>query len=336
MDFHSYKEKAILRKLSEDSSASMEELSKAAKCSRATAYKILSDLEEKLKIRYTLELDEDKIGITQRHVLVVKFNNEKPSKEFIQKLFENDLYVSNAYICEGDFDLIIHVRSNDPMNYIVWESKLPGYFADFEPRIYPSELMLTNFGYLPINPEQISLSNLNEKDKAILKELTSNSRQSISELSKKIGISRTTIEYRLYMLKKEGIIKRFTISINKPYKNYILAYFVNYIFTKDSPARSIKMMEYYKSYDEELPFMNTFQLLAPMSGSYRFFGVGLFENEKDAIENAVKPHISIFDKEHVRMKRAAIIDIAKGSYPFRNIDIRSNYTRFQWGKPYTN
>lgn len=326
---YTYREKALLRKLSEDASSSIDALAKAAKCSRSTAYKVLSMLENKLKIRYTLELDEAKMGISERHLIIVKFK-EKPEQSYLSKLFENDINISNAYMCDGDFDLILNVRSNDPMQYIVWESRFPGTLADYEPKVYPSELMINNFGYFPMNPEQVYLSNLNEKDKLIIAELLRNSRASVTELSKKLGIKRTTLEYRIHMLKKEGVIKRFTIAVNKPDKEYILAYIVNYIFTRDTPARSVRMMNYYKEYDEELPLLNTFQLLAPMSGSYRFLGVGLFNDEEDAIKGAIKSHISIFEKEHVNIKYARIVGLLKGSYPFRNMDIHSNYNRFNW------
>ncbi len=334
MEFYSYREKIILRKLSEDATASLEELAQAAKCSRITASKILDKLSEKLKIHFTVELEEEKIGITQKHIIVVKFK-EKPGEEYLRKLLENDRVVSNAYLCDGDFDLIINARLNDAMLYTVWESRFPGMLAEFEPKIYPSTHMLNNFGYLPINPDQLTMSNLNEKDRLILAELAKDSRTSLTELSKKLGINRTTLNYRIYMLKKEGIIKRFTIAVNNPHKNYILAFLANYVFAKDTPARSIRMMRYYQEYDKELPLLNTFQLLAPMSGSYRFLAIGLFDDEKDAIEHAINAHYEIFDKEHVAIKRARITGLLKGNYPFRNMDIVSNYRRAPWGAPYT-
>ncbi|MFP3278687.1 MAG: Lrp/AsnC family transcriptional regulator, partial [Candidatus Micrarchaeota archaeon] len=290
---YSFKEKIILRKLSEDATASIEELASAAKCSRTTAYKILSALEEKYKIKYTVELDGDKLGIIEKHLLIVKFK-EKPSEEFLRGLFASDNYISDAYLCEGDFDLIIYATSNEPMHYIVWESRLPARLAEFEAKVYPSEVMLTHFGYFPLNPEQISMAKLNEKDKLILAELLRNSRQSITSIAKKLNIGRTTLAYRIYMLKKRGVIKRFTISVGKPHKPYILVFLANYTFTKDTPMRSIRMMNYYKSYDEQLPLLNTFQLLVPLSGSYRFFAVGLFEDEKDAMKHAIKAHQQIF------------------------------------------
>jgi len=326
---YSFKEKIILRKLSEDATASIEELASAAKCSRTTVYKILSTLEEKYKIKYTVELDEEKLGITERHLLIIKLK-EKPSEEYLRGIFASDNYISDAYLCEGDFDLIIYATSNEPMHYIMWESKLPARLAELEPKVYPSEVMFTHFGYFPLNPEQVSVAKLNEKDKLILAELLSNSRQSITSMAKKLNMGRTTLAYRIYMLKKRGIIKRFTISVGKPHKPYILVFLANYTFTIDTPVRSTRMMNYYKTYDEQLPMLNTFQLLVPMSGSYRFLAVGLFEDEKDAMEHAIKAHQQIFEKENASIRKARVISVLKGSYPFRNLDINTEYRRYNW------
>jgi hypothetical protein len=92
------------------------------------------------------------------------------------------------------------------------------------------------------------------------------------------------------------------------------------------------MMEYYKQYDTELPLINTFQLLAPMSGSFRFLGIAQFDNETVAKRDAINAHRNIFSEENVKIKSAKITDLIKGHYPFRNIDIEKNYTRFKWNK----
>ncbi|MGC8710378.1 MAG: winged helix-turn-helix transcriptional regulator [Candidatus Micrarchaeia archaeon] len=331
MELYNYRERAIMRALSEDASASLSSLSKTAKCSRATVTRILKRLTKEFGIKFTIELNDDALGFTQRHLIAIKFGKE-PSRSEIADAFKDDIYSSNIYLCKGDFDLLVQVRSNNSMDYIVWESLLPGKLGDFKPKIYPSELMLTNFGYFPISPEQITAMarNLNAKDIGMLSLLAQNSRIKMTALAKKLGINRTTANYRLFSLRKANIIKKFTISINKPPKNYIIAYLVNYTFNKTSHIRSVRMMEYYKNYDEELPIMNSFSLLAPMSGSYRFFGMGAFEDRKTAINSAIKAHMRIFDKEEVSIKHAQVVAAIKGSYPFRNVDIKKEYTRFQW------
>ena len=333
MKTFSFREKAILRALSDNSRASISDLVKVAACSRITATKEVKKLVETYDIRFSVEINEDALGIFQRHLIIARLN-KKPKIEDLIKIFKDDPYTNNVYLCEGDFNLIIHAVTNDPMKYIVWESLLPGKLADYGVNVYPSELMHTNFGYFPVSETIISrfASNVDEMDKKILMALARDSSRGISELSKELKISRTTLYYRIFVLQKEGLIKRFTISINKPPKDYMLAYAVNYRFNKTSSERSVRMMEYYKKYDESLPMLTTFQLLAPMSGSFRFLGIGLFEDRSEAIKNAIEAHKNIFSREYVDIKHARITGLVKGSYPFRNLDITENYTRFKWSE----
>ncbi|MCD6189402.1 MAG: Lrp/AsnC family transcriptional regulator [Thermococcus sp.] len=51
-------------------------------------------------------------------------------------------------------------------------------------------------------------------DLKLLKELKKNSRENIASLSKKLGIPRTTVHYRIKKLVNEGIIEKFTIKPN--------------------------------------------------------------------------------------------------------------------------
>ncbi|MDE1823672.1 MAG: Lrp/AsnC family transcriptional regulator [Candidatus Micrarchaeota archaeon] len=333
MTIYGFKTRSILRELSVDSRISITDLAKKLKCSRITASKILNDTIERYQVKFGLEVDEDKLGITQRHLLIIKLE-KKPKLEELMGLFAKDEFVNCAFLCKGDFDLIIHALAADPMDYIVWESLLPGKLADYGVEIYPSQLMLTNFGYLPINSTTLSsmAKNVSSKDKEIITLLNTDSRIGISEMASKLNISRTTIHYRMYTLFKNGFIKRFTISLGRPPLNYILAYATNYHFNKTSRLRSMQMMEYYKQYDDEIPLLNTFQLLAPMSGSYRFLGVALFDSESVAISDGIKAHKRIFNEERVHLKSAKIIGIVKGVYPFRNLDINNNYRRFTWSK----
>jgi len=55
---------------------------------------------------------------------------------------------------------------------------------------------------------------LDEKDKLILRELWIDSSQSVREIAEKLGMPRTTVQERINKLKREGIIKRFTIEID--------------------------------------------------------------------------------------------------------------------------
>ncbi len=55
---------------------------------------------------------------------------------------------------------------------------------------------------------------LDKIDLRLLEELKKNARENIATLSKKLGIPRTTVHYRIKKLVEEGIIEKFTIKPN--------------------------------------------------------------------------------------------------------------------------
>ncbi|WP_457754164.1 Lrp/AsnC family transcriptional regulator [Thermococcus sp.] len=55
---------------------------------------------------------------------------------------------------------------------------------------------------------------LDKIDLRLLEELKKNARENIAALSKKLGIPRTTVHYRIKKLVEEGIIEKFTIKPN--------------------------------------------------------------------------------------------------------------------------
>ena len=75
---------------------------------------------------------------------------------------------------------------------------------------------------------------LDIKDKKILYELDTNSRQSIPQLSKKVGLHRNAVRYRIKRLEKQGIITTFYTVID----SYKLGYMVLKFYTAYQNATS--------------------------------------------------------------------------------------------------
>jgi Lrp/AsnC family leucine-responsive transcriptional regulator len=61
---------------------------------------------------------------------------------------------------------------------------------------------------------------IDKKDIEIIKILEENSRMSILELGRKVKLSHETVRYRINKLVKNGIIEKFTVSINKSKLGY--------------------------------------------------------------------------------------------------------------------
>jgi Lrp/AsnC family transcriptional regulator for asnA, asnC and gidA len=63
---------------------------------------------------------------------------------------------------------------------------------------------------------------LDEVDRAILRNLRENARMSLQEMSRKSGISDATIQFRLKRMKANGVIERFTITANPAATGYVV------------------------------------------------------------------------------------------------------------------
>lgn len=66
-------------------------------------------------------------------------------------------------------------------------------------------------------------SKFDEIDSAILKLLKENSRISFTEMSRQLGISDATIQFRVKRLKESGIVEKFTVTINPAAIGYTVA-----------------------------------------------------------------------------------------------------------------
>ncbi len=321
----------MLRYLSEDSRSTITKLSSVLNCSRPTVMKILEYLERNADLRYTLELDLSKKIPLERHLITVKFA-VKPNAYDISELIKKDEYIHNAYATEGDFDLVLHAISRDPLEYIRWENRIVTELSQYKPVFKPSELIMTHFGFLPFNNgvKDILKGIIKEKDNMLIEELNKNSRTSYAELSKLTGIDEETIRYRLFKLRESGIIKRFTTCVQKPRYPYNIMFFANYRFNKETAKHAEMARNSYIKAKAENELGSNYQLLAPLSGSYRFFAMANFESKEDAMKNAIRRHKFIFESENVEIKHARITSVMKGMMPYRNLDIQRNYTRIDW------
>lgn len=81
---------------------------------------------------------------------------------------------------------------------------------------------------------------LDKIDVRLLEELKHNSRENIASLSKKLGIPRTTVHYRIKKLLEEGIIEKFTIKPN--YKKLNLGT-TAFILARYDPAAGLTQRE---------------------------------------------------------------------------------------------
>lgn len=333
--YYTPQEKIILRQLSTNSRTTITHLAKAAGCSRVTTIKIVDKLTKELNLRFTIEVNMDRLGLSERYLIALK-SREKIPENVLQEFFESDNYAQNVYLINGNFNLLVYVVADNATNYIKWETHLAEKLSKYGLAIMPSRHVFAHFGYLPLNNSFTKFISeeykLDETDRNMLKMLNDNSRSSYKELGDKLDISEATARYRLFRLVRHGFITRFSIAVQNPGDNYSsVVYLINYIFTETTS--SIAFLNARNSYfadDDKQPAFNTFQLIFPISGSFRSFGMVLCEDKKTAIDKAVHRHRKIFRNERIKMLYGEIIKPIKGILPFRSLDIRSDYKIIYW------
>jgi DNA-binding Lrp family transcriptional regulator len=334
MEFYSKAEKCILQVLSADSRASITQLAEAAKCSRATVVKSIERLDRKLDIRYTLDIDENKLGGSERHIVTIKFMS-KPPEAFLREFFKDDVNAQEVYALDGDFDLLIYARMGDPESYIVWETYVASQLSEYRPIVRPSEFVITHWGFWPLNDSFIDevhgSMKLDALDKKLLVLLNQNSRMTIKEMASRTGMQKGTIRYRLVCLKESGIIRRFTIAVQKPPQEYQMVQFINYRFNKNFTERFTDIRRIYLNMDgSEVPVLNKYQIIAPISGSFRSFVLSIYDDKEEAESNVPDLQKRVFKKDNIEVSYARISKVIKGLLPYRNLDVGKNYVYLKW------
>lgn len=326
------RDKIILRELSTNSRVSLTQLARMAKCSVVTVAKLVDRLARKLDIRFTLEVNMDRLEFSEKYIIAVKFRR-MPDEEFIRNLFKNDIYAQDVYLTKGDFSLLIFAAANTPSSYLKWETDLATNLSDYLPELRPSEFLFPHLGYMPLNNSFVNFMKegikVDEKDKRILRLLNTNSRMSYRDMSKKLGINEDTIRYRVFKLVHKGVISRFTVAVQNA-NRVLVAYLMRYRFSRYTVSDAFpQMRSHYMKEDEDVPLMNSSPFIVILSGSYRLFGMSLGKTKEESLSAGVRWHLNLLKNDNPHEVHAIVIRPVKGLLPLRNLDAK-RYYRFLW------
>jgi DNA-binding Lrp family transcriptional regulator len=321
MSGHDARENLLLQLLSDNSRTTITAITKKFGCSRVTASKIISKVEKQFGIRYTLEINEDKLAPSERHIMLLKFK-KSPAPKSLEAFFKNDINTEAAYLANNNRSLVIFSRTRDPSAYLAWEQKLSNSLFKYKPIIRHSEVIKSNFGFFPLSNNFVDYISkdvkITQKDKAILSLLNQDSRINYNELSRKTGLNEDTIHYRVYRLQKKGIIKRFTIAVQNPPLTHIGAYFADYSYGSH-PDKYDEFATQISSQDKKDSPLSSLQVAALTRGSYRFFLMGAFKDKKEATQKFVQKHKKTFGAD-AAIYSADNIKVIKGILPFRSLN----------------
>ena len=186
----------IMRLISNDSRIKITEIAKILNISRRTAALKLSAMEKELKLHYTLEFDEEKLGLNRPHLIAVKMGT-KPDYAKISEILSRSYIPQLVASINGTYDLLIYANALSGMEYAHWEKSVRSLLAQYKTEWSSTEVVHRQLGFFPLRNEIIERAKIKEKYKKILMILNNNSRISFHELAKELHMNMSTLPYTI-------------------------------------------------------------------------------------------------------------------------------------------
>lgn len=320
----------IVRKLSENSRASVSDLSKAVGVSRKTVTEKIKAAESALGITYTLDLDERMLGLVSPHLTLVKFER-KPDYEEIAKIFSKTYIPQIVMITKGAYDMVIYSNSFSNSEYALWDKSMQLKLSDYGTRWRTSEVVHRQLGFFPLRNEAIRRANIEETNKHLLEILNDDSRINFAKLSARLNMHFNTLTYRFKRLLEEKYINRFTLAMDKPKNTILMSFFGNYTVGRGYEEASANARKAFMSDDPD-PIVSRYLITAPLIGSYTFFTLGVFDDLSSAQKYDISYHKKIHKSSKAKIEYAEVERVLLGRLPIRSVDTKSEYKTIYWNK----
>ena len=319
----------LVRLISENSRASILELSKKLEVSRRTVRERLYKVEKELGINYTVEFDESVLKLTNPHLILATFA-KKPDWNEVSRLLASSHIPQFASSIKGKYGLLIYANATTSGEYVHWDKSMQMMLSKYGVSWHTSEVAHKQLGFFPIRNELIDRLDMSPAHKNMLKLLNDNSRITFSEISKTSGMHFNTVAYNFNKLVNSGIIKRFTISISPPSKLIRMSLFSKYVLTDKFEEDAARMRKAYVSSGTEYPIFNRYQMCAQLVGSYDFFNMGIFDSYEVAYKHAITDFRSTMKRQSATCDYGQVDNLLLGRWPIRSIDSKKEYNVIQW------
>jgi DNA-binding Lrp family transcriptional regulator len=327
-DRYSVTARKIMRQLSENSRIKVTEMADKLKLSRRTVALKLAGMEKELKLHYTLEFDEEKLGFNRPHLVLAKFG-EKPDYAKISQLLAKSYIPQVAVSIAGTYDLLIYANALSGIEYARWDKSMQTLLAPYKVEWHSSEVVHRQLGFFPLRDELLEKAKVKEKYKRMLTILNNNSRISFQQLAKELKMNVNTVVYNFNKLVNLGYIKSFTATMDVPKDVSLMTFFAKYTPGEGyENASAIARNAFTK--DDESPLISRYLITAPLIGSYDFFTLGAFDNAEIAYDNDVIYHKNLFKKYNVKILYGEVREILLGKLPIRSMDTKKEYKTLVW------
>lgn len=314
----------ILRSLSENSRVSYNELAKRAGCSPQTAKKRLQWLEKEFGIRYVLEFDEEKIGLSAAYVAYAKFKT-MPDTTMLKKLLQAHDGPQFAALTKGDFDLVIYFSGRANLDFSKWANWFRQQLEDYITEWQPAHTTGFWYGFFPLSRNTIAQIPLEGPKKKMLMLLAENARMPLEELARKCGIPQSTAHYHLEKILSADYVNRCTIVMQKSSYPITSAVFESYHVGKEFMTRNLRAR--YLLMGEETNLSASNQLIASFNavGAFEDIIIKSFETLEEC-QGYSENYRNLYSQA-VTHRNSIIMNVIHGALPVRNLDVKKEYNQ---------
>ncbi|MHB1830284.1 MAG: winged helix-turn-helix transcriptional regulator [Candidatus Micrarchaeaceae archaeon] len=318
-----------MRYLSEDARMSILELSKKLGVSRRTIRDKLLKAESEMGIKYTTEFNETALGLSNPHLIRIRFSKE-PNYSEILRVLSSSYIPQLAVTTKGSYDLFIYANAITSSEYVHWDKKTQIMLSKYGVLWNSSDVAHMHLGFFPIRNELLDRASIPSKDKELLKMLNTNSRVSFSEISKRLNMHFNTVAYNFNRLIRSGYIKRFTLSTDMPKNAAVMTIFSKYLMSEHYEEDSAKSRIAFRESGTEYPIINRYPIVLQLVGSSDVFIMGVMDDADTAYHHVVSEYKKIFSNEKPRIEHGRVDKVILGRLPFRSIDTKKEYNVIKW------
>lgn len=320
--------RVILRTLSENSRTPITEIAKLIKTARRTAKVKLNRIEKELKIRYTLELDEEVLGIRNPHFIVVRFL-KKPNYAKVASILHKSYIPQLVVRVKGRDEILIYANSPSDAEYIRWAKTTRVMLSKYRIVWESSQLVHKQLGFFPLRGALLDRLDMPTKYKELLRILNFNSRMSFYNISKSTGMHFNTVEYNFKKLLSLGYIKKFTLVCRPPENVSLVSIFSKFALSENFESDAAKVRKIFRT-DEEFPVISRYLLISDLIGNYDFLGIGVFDDRKTGKKKFSDMYRTLLKRHITKLKYNELGDVLLGELPIRSVDSRKEYNTIKW------
>lgn len=306
----------LLTEMYNDSRRSLKELARSLKLSHHTLSKALGELEERYGLYYTLDIDTDRLGFSEGRIITIRFG-AKPGLDFLKGLLQKDVFVQDAYLATGDFDLLLYVIGLTPKDFAQWQWKLRRELSEYKPLMKLATVNSYVLGVLPIRSGLIDdCADLSGVEKKILKLLNENSREKLGDLVRKAKTTQVKAIYAIRKLKEEKIIRRFTALTQNPEKRILAAHTLKVLPVKNHLDELLNNV-ISKIVAEDLhESTSDYSLILDTVGEFDEICICTFKDGETMGRRGPNMYLKGLAMESPEIDRSILTDVIVGKWPF--------------------